>query len=139
MPTDDDDAVAATIAPPDLAADVTVAAGGLTPASITKPVVRAGPTSSAKRPPTAPALDPTDAPELPTVEPALYDTADEIARGGMGRIVSATDPRPRAGDAVPPRGADHRAAPAPGDRAGLRGGPVAGRRAVLRDEAGRRQ
>jgi len=92
MNPDDEDAVAATIAPPDLASDVTIAAGGLSPA--TRPLVRPGPTSSPRRPSTAPAPVPgADEPELPTVEPENYDTADEIARGGMGRIIAATDRR----------------------------------------------
>ena len=45
--------------------------------------------------------------------------------------------RRRGGGALRPRGADHRPPPAPGHRPGLRGRPLARRRAVLRHEAGR--
>ena len=76
-------------------------------------------------------------PPLPEVSAALYQTAGEIARGGMGRIVAAEDRRlgrqvalkellessRRAARAVPARGADHRAPAAPRHRAGLRGRP----------------
>jgi serine/threonine protein kinase len=36
---------------------------------------------------------PVDVPVRPIVDPASYELGDEIARGGMGRIVSARDKR----------------------------------------------
>src|SRR5258705_13746113 len=36
---------------------------------------------------------PVDVPVRPIIDPASYELGDEIARGGMGRIVSARDKR----------------------------------------------
>jgi serine/threonine protein kinase/predicted negative regulator of RcsB-dependent stress response len=81
----DDDALAATIAPSEV------------PPGSQPPVVR--PPSSGRGSSVritrsvAPGLDGDREAELPVVEPGLYTTSDEIARGGMGRIISATDLR----------------------------------------------
>jgi serine/threonine protein kinase len=76
MPDRDEsgDALADTIAPTrsaDISSEATVAAVGTVP------------------PPPAAGTEP----ELPTVDQALYITDQEIARGGMGRIVAAQDRR----------------------------------------------
>ena len=81
---------------------------------------------------------------------ARFQVGVEIARGGMGRVVAARDRRlgprrrhqgaarrrHRHAAALRARGAHHRAPAAPGHRAGLRGRPLAVRRAVLRDAPG---
>ena len=87
---------------------------------------------------------------LPLIPVDRYDVRDEFARGGLGRIFRAHDRRlarpgrgqaahrrrHRGGAPLRPRGADHGAPAAPGDRPHLRGGPLALGRAVLRHEAG---
>ncbi|MCX5743282.1 MAG: serine/threonine-protein kinase, partial [Proteobacteria bacterium] len=105
MPRDDgpvDDAFAATIAPPQVGAafDATIA-----------PASPPAPASPASRPPSQKTTNPvrspvesdetlaapTDAtgelPPLPIIPSSHYVTGPEIARGGMGRIVSAEDRR----------------------------------------------
>ncbi len=103
----------------------------VTPGELVAPTVAAEPGG---------ARDP-DASRLPFVGREHYAVEGEFARGGMGRILLARDRRlgrtvalkelqaAAAPDAATlrARGARHRAAPAPGDRAHLRGRPLAGR------------
>src|SRR5688572_11882063 len=78
MPEDREDAFADTVAPTtprrsaDISTEQTIAAAGAT----APPAGRA-----------------PEGPELPEVPPEVYATGEEIARGGMGRIVAAVDRR----------------------------------------------
>ncbi|HET9990613.1 MAG TPA: hypothetical protein VFQ65_18920, partial [Kofleriaceae bacterium] len=108
---DDDDAFAATVAPaPSVVPKVAPVADPLAPSipkdaqtpSFKKVVMGTRDGAAKPAPPLANELssDATMAapvtgelPPLPEVSRALYETADEIARGGMGRIVAAEDLR----------------------------------------------
>ena len=90
-----------------------------------------------------------DLPALPRVDDSLYAIGEEIARGGMGKILSARDRRLRRDvvikvtrhesrahrSAVRARGADHRAPAASVDRARLRRRRARRWPRVLRDGA----
>ena len=104
-------------------------------------------------PVTEPGRPPVERGVLPIIEREVYVRGAPIASGGMGRISEARDtrldrivaikellePEPRRSRARFEREALITARlAAPRDRPGLRGGAVAERRAVLRDEARRR-